>query len=60
VTAALQSICDDLRDLGVDAEPNDGLGVLSGDEIFGCSIIISNPPRLAELLGLSYVPGSFD
>ena len=57
VTAALQGICGDLEARGVEAEPYTGLGVLSGDEIFDCAIVIGSPVRLAELLGVSYVPG---
>lgn len=60
VTAALQSICDDLAAQGIEAEPHEGLGVLSGDEIFGCEINIGSPVRLAETLGVPYTPTSFD
>lgn len=57
VTAALSSICDDLAGLGIEAQPYRGLGVLSDDDVFDCAIVIGDPLRLAELLGISYVPG---
>lgn len=60
VTAALSAICEELNALGIEAEPNDGLGAIIGDEIFACGIRINNPMRLAEVLGLPYTAGGFD
>lgn len=60
VTAALSAICEDLNAVGIDAQPNDGLGAISGDEIFACGVRIHNPIRLAEVLGVPYMPGGFD
>lgn len=59
VTSALSAIRDDLAGLGVEATPYRGLGVLSDDDIFECAIVIGDPQRLAGLLGVSYVPGSW-
>lgn len=59
VTSALSAICGDLAELGIEATPYRGLGVLSDHDIFDCAIVIDDPVRLAELLGFSYVPGSW-
>lgn len=59
VTSALSAICGDLAELGIEATPYRGLGVLSERDIFDCAIVIDDPLRLAELLGISYVPGSW-
>lgn len=56
--SALSSICEDLAARGIEATPYSGLGVLFEDDIFDCAIIIGDPLRLAESLGMSYVPGS--
>lgn len=52
IGSALDAICEDLTTSGVDASPYNGLGVISGDEIFSCSIVVNNPMQLAEVLGV--------
>ncbi len=52
ICEALEAICIDLARYGIRATPYEGIGIASGTEPWECSIVVENPTRLAEVLGV--------